>query len=91
MGDVTVSGVAMVAFSDNIPANQIAAQGGVDFSIVPVSTTLQSGETVGELVVPLPVDNAVSGPPKVFLFSLTEVNREPQPQQGEPLSDRDVL
>lgn len=76
MGDITVTGVAMVAPSDVIPANQAAAQGGVDFSIVPVSTTLLSGETTGEIIVPLPVDNEVSSPAKYFLFSLTEVQSE---------------
>ncbi len=82
MGDIVVTGMAMVAPSNSIPSNQIAAQGGVDFSIVPVSITLGDGETVGEIVVPLPMDNEVSGPPKVFHFTLSEVQNEALPPQG---------
>ena len=68
----------MVAPGNSIPANQEAATVGTDFAIIPVSTILEEGSTVGTIGVPLP-DNEDTSPLKVFRFMLTAVQRVPQP------------
>ena len=69
-GDITVTGMAMVAPSNSLPTNQEAAAEGTDFPVVSVSTTIPDGSTTGELKVPL-MDNNLAGPVKVFQFTLT--------------------
>ena len=75
MGDILVRGSATVAPSNSIPANRVAATA-ADFVITPPPTVIPDGVTVATINISLP-DNAVSSSLKVFLFTLTTVERVP--------------
>ena len=70
--------MAQTSSSGSILPGQIPAQSGVDFPTSPISATLQDGETVGFINVPL-TNNSVTSPIKVFTFQLTAVSRVPNP------------
>lgn len=82
MGDILVRGSGTVAPSNSIPANQVAATA-ADFVITPPPTVIPDGVTMATINISLP-DNAVSSSLKVFLFTLTTVERVP-PTTGTKL------
>ena len=62
----------MTTPNSSVPANQEAAVQNVDFTASIVQTTIPDGSTSGVISVPV-LDNQVSGPLKVFQFTLTSV------------------
>lgn len=78
MGSVVVTGVASPVPSSDLSSRQPAIPT-TDFPTVPVSVTFQEGGvTTGLLNLSLP-DNTLTGPLKVFQFSLTAIAPSSQP------------
>lgn len=65
-------GVATMIDNSSVPADQEAALEGTDFTTTIVQVSIPDGSTSGSLSVPI-IDNQVSGPLKVFNFTLTSV------------------
>lgn len=65
-------GVATMIDNSSVPVDQEAALLGTDFSATLVQVSIPDGSTSGVLFVPI-IDNQVSGPLKVFNFTLTTV------------------
>ena len=76
LGDIQVTGVAMVAPSNSLSGNEEAAVPNVDFSTIPVSVTMAAGTTSAYLNVSL-VDNSETSSLKLFSFALTGIQRLP--------------
>lgn len=72
MGDIQVFGVATMIDNSSVPVDQEAALPNTDFSATLVQVSIPDGDTSGVLSVPI-IDNQVSGPLKVFNFTLTSV------------------
>lgn len=72
MGDIQVFGVATMIDNSSVPVDQEAALPSIDFSATLVQVSMPDGATSGVLSVPI-IDNQVSGPLKVFNFTLTSV------------------
>lgn len=77
-GAIQVTGVALQSSSSAILPGQIPAQAGVDFPTSPLTITLQDGETIGFINVPL-TNNSVMSAIKAFTFQLTSVARVSNP------------